>query len=126
MYQLYRTRMGMDIMIKFIYRRILEAEFYILKANSREAIAENIRQQAQLDNWIRVASISHMDLFAGMGYLDLCEYWRLAILKALNDYIKQQNDSQKEVMRSIEGKMEKDVPYRSVLDSIPKSSLLNR
>jgi hypothetical protein len=92
-----------------------------MKALIIDAIADNIRKQAHLDDWIRVANICNIGLLDGFGFLDLCEFWRTALLKSINDYIKQQNDSQKEVMRSIESKMDKDISHNSVFSSIPST-----
>lgn len=109
---------------KLIYRlRIIDPDIYIYKARLIDAIGENIRIQADLDNWVRVSNVIQMPLSQGVGYLDLCEFWRAALLKATNAFIKEQNDAQKEVMRSIESKMEKDVQHRSMFDTIPKPNL---
>jgi len=102
--------------------RIIDPELYIYKSYLIDAIAENIRKKADLDNWVRVTNVVNIPL-SNIGYLDLCEFWRAALLKATNAFIKEQNDAQKETLRSLENKMSKETQTGSPFDRLPKPNL---
>lgn len=89
----------------------------------REAIGTNIRNKASLDLWLRVSNITSLDL--GLNFFDLDEFWLEALRLATEDFIKEQNDASKKVLKDIEAKMDSGPQHRSVFNEIPRPNMPN-
>jgi hypothetical protein len=90
----------------------------VYKRNLIETVANNIRQKAGLDIWIRVSNVCNLNL--GIDFLDLDDFWKEAIKQSAEEMIKEQNDASKDMLRSLESKIEAEKPHKSAFDSIPR------
>lgn len=79
--------------------------------------AESIRKEFRLDKWIRIAAVTQLPL--GMTWMDMDEFWELAITEAYNDYIKEQDDKQKQYKHDMEKQINSLKPHQSAFAGVP-------
>ena len=79
--------------------------------------AESIRQEFKLDNWIRIAAVT--DLPLGMNWMEMDEFWMLAVTEAYNSYVKEQDDKQKQYKHDMEKQIENLKPHTSAFAGVP-------
>lgn len=87
-----------------------------------ESVGSVIREQARLDDWVRLAAVCNVPL--GMSYVELDMFWMEAITQAVNAYAKDQNQSQKEMMEGMTKKIEELKPSQSLLAGNPRPSFI--
>lgn len=105
---------------RFIDLPLIDPDMLIYRMNWVKAVAANIRRQAQLDNWVRIANCCDVPL--GMDWLDMDELWLTALTSAVDDFIKEQNKASSEQLHQMQSKLESLKPYSSPMDSVPKPS----
>jgi hypothetical protein len=103
---------------RFINLPLPDPDMIIYRHNWVKAIAANIRDKAQLDNWVRVSNCCNIPL--GIDWLDMDELWLTAISTAVDEFVKEQNKASSEHMQQMQSKIEALKPYQSPMESIPK------
>jgi hypothetical protein len=58
----------------------------------------------------------------GLSWLELDEFWQMAIAEEVNEMIKEQNKASNDSMSQMQSKIDTIQPYRSPMDSMPKPS----
>lgn len=85
-------------------------------------LGESLREQAKLDNWVRISAASSGGVPLGMEYIKMDPFWIEAITQSVNAYIEDQNKAQKEVMDAMNSKIEDMKPNQSLLAGAPRPS----
>lgn len=103
---------------RFINLPIPDPDLIIYRRNWIEGVAKNIRDKANLDNWVRASNTCNVPL--GVNWLDMDELWLTAVSMSIDEFIKEQNKASSDHLQQMQTKLEALKPYQSPMDSIPK------
>lgn len=110
--------------IRFFTYPPYDEDFPIYRKNWITSHAETIREEFNLDNWIRIAAVTNMPL--GKTWMELDDFWRLAVIEAYNAYMKEQDDKQKQYMHKMEQQIESMKPHKSAFSDVPMPNFSQR
>lgn len=96
----------------------------ILRLSWIQHYGQIIRQEANLDSWVRIATVTHLPL--GKDFLTMDDFWSEAVSTAVNSYVKEQNDQQSKSIKDMESRLESLKPQQSSFSGIPMPSFNQR